>query len=267
VAAGPLVAQHEYYRKLTFVTSGPIFYVAPVTLPQPTSPVISGFTRCAVPLPTPTTAATLSIPLPALMASSVFGDTFRATELLPVLAHAVQPGKDPTANDLPFLLAKHRCHLDHRTTNRRSAVDRLLIWIEGNAGSIEFGEGICDVKNAAPQSVDGPHHQDIEPSPYRVLEHLVECGALIPTFGSADSLILVGLDDQPATVFGHLLQHEPLILSALVVTAHAQVDRRANAIGLHYSAQPSLWNYNAMIAPIPKLSNYPHRMGGNVLAV
>ena len=39
------------------------------------------------------------------------------------------------------------------------------------ASSIEFGEGIRHVENAAPQSVDRPHHQDIELSPHRLLEH------------------------------------------------------------------------------------------------
>ena len=94
-------------------------------------------------------------------------------------------------------------------------------------------QGIGDVQDTAPQSVDRPHHQDIEPPPYRVLEHHVECGALIPTFGSADSVILVGLDNRPATVLGYLLKDEPLILSGLVVAAHAKVDRSASAIGAH----------------------------------
>ena len=65
------------------------------------------------------------------------------------------------------------------------------------------------MKNAAPQPVDRPYHQDIEPSPYRVLEHRVECGTLIPTFRTTDPLILVGLDDHPATVLGHLLSTSP----------------------------------------------------------
>jgi hypothetical protein len=117
------------------------------------------------------------------------------------------------------------------------------------------------------QPVDRPHHQDIEPSPYRVFEHLVECGTLIPTFGSAEPLILVSLDNQPATVFGHLRQHEPLIRSGLVVAAHAHVNRRANPIGTHCSAQPSLWNLSAMMPSIPKLSNYAHGNGRHVLAV
>ena len=50
-------------------------------------PAISRFTRCSVPLPTPTSVATLRIPWPALrcllMASSIVGDT------LPLLTDAV----------------------------------------------------------------------------------------------------------------------------------------------------------------------------------
>ena len=58
-----------------------------------------------------------------------------------------------------------------------------------------------------------------ERSPYCVFEHRVECWALIPTFGSADALILVCLDDQPATVSSHLLKDEPLVFGRLVDAA------------------------------------------------
>ena len=70
------------------------------------SPAISRFTRCTVPLPTPTIAATL----PALRCSGCCLYLRRhlgAAELLPLLANAVEAGKDPTADDLPFLLAEH----------------------------------------------------------------------------------------------------------------------------------------------------------------
>jgi hypothetical protein len=59
--------------------------------------VISLLTRCTLPLPTPTSAATFSMPLPAsrwfLMASSTFGDTLGAAELFALLAHAIEPGE------------------------------------------------------------------------------------------------------------------------------------------------------------------------------
>jgi hypothetical protein len=38
------------------------------------------------------------------------------------------------------------------------------------------------VQYAAPKPINRPDHQDIEPSPYRVLEHRVERGSLIPAF-------------------------------------------------------------------------------------
>ena len=73
-------------------------------------------------------------------------------------------------------------------------------------------------------------------TPHRILQHRVECGTLIPAFGTTDALVLVGLDDQPATMLRHPCQDEPLILSGLIVTADPQVDRRANAIGVHSSS-------------------------------
>ena len=62
----------------------------------------------------------------------------RAAELLPLLAHAVETGKNPAANDLPLLLAEHRRHLDHGASHRRGAVDSLLVGIEGNTSSTQF---------------------------------------------------------------------------------------------------------------------------------
>jgi hypothetical protein len=202
---------------------------------------ISRSTRCTVPLPTPTIAATLSMPCPAFrcsrMAASIFGDSLWAAELLPLLAHAIETGKYPAGNDLPFLLAEYRRHLDHRAAHWGCAVDGLLVGIEADAGSIEFGQGICHMKDAPPKSVDGPHHQDIEPSPHRVFEHRVECWALISTLGPPDALVFVCLDNHPSTMLGRLRQHEPLVIGGTVVTAHAKVDRCANPIGAH--PQPS----------------------------
>ena len=52
----------------------------------------------------------------------------------------------------------------------------------------------------------------IKPGQDPAAEHRVECGTLLSTLRAADSLILVGLDDQPATMFGHPCQDEALIL-------------------------------------------------------
>jgi hypothetical protein len=85
------------------------------------SPVLSRFTRCTVPLPTPTIAATLSTPCPALnrsrFAASTLAGTLGRPSFFALRPDAVQPRVDPAPNDFPLLLAEHRCHLNHRTAH------------------------------------------------------------------------------------------------------------------------------------------------------
>jgi hypothetical protein len=50
-----------------------------------------------------------------------------ATEPLALLSDTVEARHDPTADDLPLLLAKHRRHLDHRPSHWRGAVDGLHV--------------------------------------------------------------------------------------------------------------------------------------------
>ena len=61
------------------------------------SATISLFTRCTVPLPTPTIRATFRMPLPAfrclLMAPSVFGDTFGRPSFLPCWRTRSRPAR------------------------------------------------------------------------------------------------------------------------------------------------------------------------------
>ena len=154
MAAGPLVAQHEDYRSFTLVTSSP-FSACGRHGASDNFPTISRFTRCTVPLPHANHCRHLedAVAGAQMPPEDVLGlrRPLSATELLPLLAHAVQAGHDPAANNLPFRLAEDGRHLDHRTTHRRRAVDRLLVGIEGDVGSIEFGQGIRHVENAAPQ--------------------------------------------------------------------------------------------------------------------
>jgi hypothetical protein len=77
------------------------------------------------------------------------------------------------------------------------------------------------VEHAAPKSINGPDHQNVIAA-----SNSVEGWALIAALGSADALVLIGLDDRPATVLGNPRQDEPLILRGLIVTADAEVDSR-----------------------------------------
>jgi hypothetical protein len=108
-----------------------------------------------------------------------------------------------------------------------------VVAIEPYTGSIEFSQRVCYVENAAAKPVDRPHHQKIEPPPDRVAKHRVGCRTLVPAFGAADSLVFIGQSDHPATVPGDLLQDEPLILGALVIAAHSEIDRCAEDVGAH----------------------------------
>jgi hypothetical protein len=86
-----------------------------------------------------------------------------ASELAPLLAIAIQAGEHSLADDPPFLLPKHRRHLDHRPTHWRATVDPLLIAVQPHTGGIEFGEGIGDVEDAPTKPIDQPDQQDVEP--------------------------------------------------------------------------------------------------------
>ena len=117
--------------------------------------------------------------------SSVFGDPFGRPSFFPCWRTRFRPAmtllqiisrSGSPKTDAIWIIA---------LTHRRRAVDRLLVGIEGDVGSIEFGQGIRHVENAAPQPGHGPHHQNIEPSPYHVFVHRGVCGALIPAFRAA----------------------------------------------------------------------------------
>jgi hypothetical protein len=88
------------------------------------------------------------------------------------------------------------------------------------------------MEDAPAQPINGPDHQNVIVTPHRILQHRVECGTLIPPLGTADALVLVRLDYQPATMLRHPCQDEPLVLSGLIVAADPQVDRCPNAIGV-----------------------------------
>src|SRR5690349_12724040 len=121
----------------------------------------------------------------------------RTPKSLALLATTIQPCDDPAAKNLPFLFAKDRRHLDHGSAHRSGAVDGLLIAVEGDTGSIQFGEGIGHVKNAPAEPVDRPDHQHIKAATNGVLEHLVECGTLISSLGATDALVFVGPHNRP----------------------------------------------------------------------
>ena len=90
------------------------------------------------------------------MAFSTLGGHLRATELLSLLADTIEAGENSASEHRSFLFAKYRRHLDHGAAHRRRGVDALLVAIQADAGSIEFGQGIRHVEDAASQPIDRP---------------------------------------------------------------------------------------------------------------
>ena len=106
------------------------------------------------------------------------------------------------------------------------------ITIQADAGSTEFGQGVRHVQDASTKPVGRPYHQDIKPTPYRVLEHLVEAGGrsrpLAPLMPWSSYVWTIA----QATMLSDLGENEPLVLCGLIVSADAQIDRCANAVWL-----------------------------------
>ena len=84
-------------------------------------------------------------------------------------------------------------------------------------GGIQLGHGVGNMQDAPAKPVDGPAHGHIEFSPDSILEHLVEGRPLVPTFGSTNAAILVGLDDLPSTMLSDLRKHATLVVGRLAI--------------------------------------------------
>jgi len=80
------------------------------------------------------------------------------------------------------------------------------------------------VLQAAAEPIDRPGHDHVEFPPGGSAAQRVEGGALIATFGAADAVILVDLDDIAAHAAGDLAQLAFLIGRGLVLRADTKVE-------------------------------------------
>src|SRR5262249_48810256 len=83
-----------------------------------------------------------------------------------------------------------------------------------------------EVLERAPQPIRRPDSENVELAPHGGLQHGVKGWALVPPLGTADTEILVDLDDCVPGVLGPLPKRGLLVLGALplIVRAHARVD-------------------------------------------
>jgi hypothetical protein len=72
-----------------------------------------------------------------------------------------------------------------------------------------------------------PCHDEIEPTPIGVLEHPIECRALVAPLRTADPEIPIDLGDPPSATLGDPFQFEALVLGVPSSCAGAQIDCRS----------------------------------------
>jgi hypothetical protein len=122
-------------------------------------------------------------------------------------------------------------NLEHQLSRRRSGIDRLLIEVQIDAARLQMLNRTKQINQRAPYSIDSPHHDHIEATPPRVLQHLIETGALVPALGSAYSSVAESLDNLPPSAHGNLGEPRNLILYRLPVCADADVQGGALHLG------------------------------------
>lgn len=77
------------------------------------------------------------------------------------------------------------------------------------------------------QPIGGPHSDDIELSPHRALEQCVEAWPLVAALGTADTLVLIDLDDLMTGASGPASQLVDLVCRSLLVGRDACIDGNA----------------------------------------
>src|SRR5262249_62067978 len=93
--------------------------------------------------------------------------------------------------------------------------------IQIHAAGFEVLDGVEQVAQRAPHSVDCPSHNDIEAPSSCVLEHGIEARASVSSLGTRDARIAVDLDHIPPASPGHLPKLTDLIFHGLCVGAHS----------------------------------------------
>jgi hypothetical protein len=78
-------------------------------------------------------------------------------------------------------------------------------------------------RSAEPIDRPGSHH--VEFFGVRRLEQGIEAGTFVASLGSADTGVLIDLDDLPARALGHRLQFAALIAGFLLRSADSEIDR------------------------------------------
>jgi hypothetical protein len=134
-----------------------------------------------------------------------------ATEPLPLCPAASETEIYPASDNRTLIFRKCACDLEQQAACRRRGVDVLLIEVKVDPNRFQVLDRAEKVGERAPNPIYRPCHHEIEPTPVGVLEHPIECRALVSAFRTADPEILIDLGDLPSTTLGDPFQFEPLV--------------------------------------------------------
>ena len=186
---------------------------------------ISRFTRCTVPVPTPSALAVLRIPAPVTSSvrirSTTSALTGRRPSRFPCARARERPRLTLAANDRPLELGECARYLEQQAACRRRGVDVLLIQVKVDPNRFQVLDRAKKVAERTPNPIYRPCHDEIEPTPIGVLEHPIERWAFIAAFSAADPEILIDLCNRPSATLGDPFQFETLVLCVLAARAGA----------------------------------------------
>jgi len=155
---------------------------------------------------------------------------------LAFFASALQSRMDASDDHGPFKLSEDAKHLKHRLAGWRARIKPLLVQIQIDTGSVNFAKEAHKVLQGSPKPINGPCGDHIHFAARGRLQHLVECGPLIATFGTANASIRKLFHYVPSVTLSGLHKLTTLVLNALSVCAHAQIDR--NTLGFSHRFTP-----------------------------
>src|SRR5260370_33456101 len=121
--------------------------------------------------------------------------------------------------------------MGHSLAGRRRGVDRFLVVKLRDSELLHSGNKATDSLKGPGNVTDGPHHDRVESSTFRVFTTLITRRTLISATPSPDGIVNVDFANFPCVADRYFPEREDLILSSLPVDRNATVYRPRLAPG------------------------------------
>jgi hypothetical protein len=105
---------------------------------------------------------------------------------------------NPTSDHRALELGERAGYLLEQPACRGRRINVLLIQVEIDPNRFQVLDRAKKVAERTPNPIYRPCHDEIEPTPIGVLEHPIECRALVAPLRTADPEILIDLGNRPS---------------------------------------------------------------------